>query len=460
MPYEFKLPDVAEGTEEGEIVTWLVEVGQDVEEDQKLAEIQTDKVQTELYSPVAGKVSELLANEGDIVPVGSVLVRFLLAEEESDTDVTSSESGEGVRAQSETTALEASSGNDNRTSATTVGASSVSSNGAENGDRGTGERKKSRATPAVRRVARELGVDIELVEGSGSGGRIMDEDVRSYALALGGEDLTVAEELSYPAPDAEQEEASAVAPGSSSGTEQSRDGSGDSERVPIRGIQRAMFRSMTKSSSTVAHSFGLEEVDVSELVALRGQMGQIAQDKEVRLTYLPFVVKAVATALKEFEYLNASVDEDQQQIVLHKRYDIGVAVDTPQGLVVPVLRRADERSIFDVARGIVELAQRGRSGDLGMEDFEGATFTVTNVGAIGGIAAMPIVDYPQIAILGLHRIQRKPVVKGESEIVASEVMNMSLSFDHRVIDGAMCFNFLARLKELLEIPNLLFMEMS
>lgn len=286
----------------------------------------------------------------------------------------------------------------------------------------------------------ELGVDLELVEGSGSGGRVMEGDVRAFVEADG-------EAASADRGADGEAEGAAAAP--ADGTRKA------SERVPLRGIQRSMFTNMARSASTVAHSFGLEEADVTELVTLRRQMKGAAEEKGARLTYLPFVVKAAVTAPKEFPYLNASVDDEEQQVLLHNRYDIGIAVDTPQGLLAPVVRDADEKSIFGLAREIVDLAERARDGKLGMEDFEGGTFTVTNVGSIGGVAAMPVVDHPQVAILGLHRIQRKPAVRGkEEEIVVRDMMNMSLSFDHRVIDGAACFNFLAR------VTNLLFMEMA
>jgi pyruvate/2-oxoglutarate dehydrogenase complex dihydrolipoamide acyltransferase (E2) component len=418
--YEFKLPDVGEGTEEGELVRWLVEVGQEVDEDQPVAEVQTDKVQTELYAPVAGTVKELLAEEGDIIPVQTVFVTF-------ETGTEGEVHAESVR-EDEGTAL----GNGRAAEASGVQADRATA------ESRTGRGKKTRATPAVRRLAQELGVDLELVEGSGSGGRVMEGDVRAFVEAEG----------------------AAAAPAGM--PEVSADGTRKApERVPLRGIQRAMFRNMARSASTVAHSFGLEEVDVTELVALRRQMKGAAEERGARLTYLPFVVKAAVTVLKEFPYLNASVDDEEQQIVLHNRYDIGIAVDTPQGLLVPVVRDADEKSILGLSREILDLATRGREGKLGMEDFEGGTFTVTNVGSIGGVAAMPVVDHPQVAILGLHRIQRKPAVRGEDEqIVVRDIMNMSLSFDHRIIDGATSFSFLARVAGLLEQPNLLFMEMA
>ena len=445
MPYEFKLPDVGEGTEEGELVRWLVEVGQEVDEDQPVAEIQTDKVQTELYAPVAGTVKELLAEEGDMIQVQSVFITFETGAEggahtESDGENEGAASGNGDAAE----------------------APGVRANGAT-AESGIRRGKKARATPAVRRVARELGVNLDLVDGSGTGGRVMEGDVRALVEADG--EAASADRSAELSPETDGEaEGEAVSPANTpaGAPEESVGGTWKApERVSLRGIRRSMFANMARSASTVAHSFGLEEVDVTELVALRRQMKHAAEEKGARLTYLPFVVKAVVTALKEFPYLNASVDDEEQQIVLHNRYDVGIALDTPQGLLVPVARDADEKSILGLAREIVDLAERGRDGKLGMEDFKGGTFTVTNVGSIGGVAAMPVVNHPQVAILGLHRIQRKPAVRGEEEeIVVRDMMNMSLSFDHRVIDGATCFNFLARVAKLLEQPNLLFMEMA
>lgn len=437
MPYEFKLPDIGEGMEECELVSWLVEVGQEVAEDQPVAEIQTDKVQTELYAPVAGTVKELLAGEGDMIQVQSVFITFETgAGDDGEVDTGSAdEDGEAGSAGGETVS-QASGAQESSTTA----------------ESGTGRRDKARATPAVRRVARELSVDLERVDGSGIDGRVMEEDVRAFAEADG--EAASAGLAAGPPPEAEGE--TKAAPAESTGGDRK-----SPEKVPLRGIRRSMFTNMARSASTVAHSFGLEEADVTELVALRRRMKSAAEERDVHLTYLPFVVKAAVTALKEFPYLNASVDEEEEQIALHNRYDISIAVDTSQGLLVPVLRDADEKSIFELARQILDLAEKGREGDLGMEDLKGGTFTVTNVGSIGGTAAMPVVDLPQVAILGLHRIQRKPVVRGEDEnIVVRDMMNMSLSFDHRVIDGATCFSFLARVAGLLEQPNLLFMEMA
>ena len=442
MPYEFKLPDVGEGAEEAELVRWLVEVGQEVEEDQPVAEIQTDKVQTELYSPIAGTVKELLAEEGDVIQVQSVFITF---ETGTEGEAPSESDGEDE---------EVASGNGDA-----VEGSGVRANGAA-ADGKTGREKKTRATPAVRRVARELGVDLDLVDGSGSDGRVMEGDVRAFVGADG--EAAAVDRGAVSPPEAVQEGTQdAVSKSTGAPVEGSNGARRAPERVPLRGIRRAMYANMARSASTVAHSFGLEEVDVTGLVALRRQMKGAAEEKGARLTYLPFVVKAVVTALKEFPYLNASVDDEGQEILLHNHYDVGVAVDTPQGLLVPVLRDADDKSILGLAREILDVAERGRQGKLGTEDFRGGTFTVTNVGSIGGVGAMPMVDHPQVAILGLHRIQRKPAVRGEEEkIVARDMMNVSLSFDHRVVDGATCFNFLARVAGLLEQPNLLFIEMA
>jgi pyruvate dehydrogenase E2 component (dihydrolipoamide acetyltransferase) len=452
--YEFRLPDIGEGTEEGEIVRWLVEVGQEVTEDQPVVEVQTDKVQTELTSPVGGTVKELLAEEGDIVSVESVFITF------ETSDETEKVRG-GIKATEARTPVRA---------APTDRAPKGVSRDAETGGK---VGRRVRATPSVRRLARELNVDLGLVEGSGKNGRVLEGDVRAsvYSPARtseepAGPDGGPAGEIH---PNSERPERSedqgriaqtgAVKhPGIASVAE-----GGDVRRVPLRGIRRSMYASMARSTSIVAHSQGVEEVDATELVALRRQMREGAVEKCAPLTYLPFVVKAAVTALKEYPYLNASVDDASQEALLHGSYHIGVAVDTEGGLLVPVVQDAERKSILELSREVSGLVEKARGGKLSMEELRGATFTVTNIGSIGGISGVAVVNHPQSAILGMHKIRRRPVARGEygeEEILVRDVMNLSLTFDHRIIDGATCFGFLKRVAGFLEKPNTLFLEMA
>lgn len=450
MLYEFRLPDVGEGIAEGELVRWLVEVGQEVGEDQPVAEVQTDKVQVEITAPVAGTVKELRAEEGGMVPVESVFITF--------------ETGTAQGATAGARVPEA-----------RVYPRRVPFEGEANGFRspeaGTSN-KKARATPSVRRLARELGVDLGLVGGTGKAGRVIEEDVRAFAEAshrtveLAGE-RAVAQPLQRTMERASEPERQASTAGPSGAQEPGsaepahdgvrRDGV---ERVPLRGIRRAMYASMTRSTSTVAQSYGFEEADISELVALRREMKEMAGERGVRLTYLPFVVKAAVTALREYPYLNASVDDDREEVVLHPHRNVGIATDTPDGLVVPVIHGADKKSLLELARETDDLTEKARARKLGVGEVKGGTFTVTNIGSIGGLSGMALVNHPQVAILGVHRIQRKPVVRGEDELVIRDIVGISLSFDHRVVDGATCMNFVKRVIGYLERPNVLFMEMA
>lgn len=423
MNYEFKFPDIGEGMTEGELSRWLVEEGQRVAEDQPVAEVQTDKVQAEISAPVSGTVKELMAAEGDTVFVGSTFVTFELP------------GGEDARPEE-----------------------NGSEKNAGDGDSGGNRRRPVRATPAVRRVARELGVDLTVVEGSGSAGRVLEEDVRGFAartrempqgLPESGEQFVPEDPV---AKEPVAEEPAAAAP--------LRDGEdGRERRVPIRGVRRAMFRSMSRSAATVAPCTTFEEADITELVALRARIKAAAEERGVRLTYLPFIVKAAVTALGEHPELNASYDGEREELVLHDRYDVGIATDTPGGLVAPVVRDTDDKSVLDLAREVAGLAERAREGRLGVDETRGATFTVTSMGPVGGIFATPIITPPQVAILGAHRIQRRPVV-ADDEIVVRDIMGLSLTFDHRLVDGATASYFFRHVISYLEQPNLLLVELS
>lgn len=455
MLYEFRLPDVGEGIAEGELVRWLVEVGQKVCEDQPVAEVQTDKVQVEITTPVGGTVKELRAEEGGMVPVESVFITF--------------ETGTVQGAVVDTTGT--------RAPGTPARPRQVPFEGDEHGSRSPGadatsKKVRTRATPSVRRLARELGVDLRLMGGTGKGGRVIEKDVRAFAETshrtpgLGGERavaLPFQQTMDrVPEPDSQASTAGTAGtqePGPMAPAHYSvrRD---NVERVPLRGIQRSMYESMARATSTVAHSYGFEEADISELVALRREMKEMAGERGVRLTYVPFVVKAIVTALKEYPYLNASVDDDREEVVLHPHCNIGIATDTPDGLVVPVIHGADKKSLLELAKETDDLTQKACARKLGVGDVRGGTFTVTNIGSIGSLSGMAVVNHPQVAILGVHRIQRRPVVRGEDELVIRDIVGISLSFDHRVIDGATCMNFVKSVIGYLEHPNMLFMEMA
>jgi pyruvate dehydrogenase E2 component (dihydrolipoamide acetyltransferase) len=286
------------------------------------------------------------------------------------------------------------------------------------------------ATPATRKLARDLGVDLTIVQGTGRGGRITDEDVQRFK-QLGRTVAAVTVTTSGPR--------------------------GVEERVPLRGIRRKVAEHMLKSKNATAQVTHVDEIDMTEVVHLRERANASAEKRGVKLTYLPFVIKALIPALKQYPYLNSSLDDEKEEIVLKKYYNIGIATDTESGLVVPVVKDAEHKSITQLATEIATLSEKAHAGQLALNEVQGSTFTITNVGGIGGMFATPIINYPEVAILGLHKITKRPVVK-DSEITIRDMTYLSLSFDHRVLDGAMAARFVNTIKQYLEDPKLLLLE--
>jgi len=400
MPYQFKLPDVGEGVAEGEIRRWLVKVGDQVAENQPLVEVMTDKVTVEIPSPKSGTVVDILAAEGQVVQVGAPIIT-ILEKGEAAAPLVAAPTEAPVEPKPVAPKVEAL---PPTPAPTMLGVL---------------------AAPSTRRLARELGVNIDRVTGTGPGGRVTDEDLRRFATTP-------------------------VAPGPTLQLE---------ERVPLRGIRRRMTESMTRSARTTAPFTLVEEVDMTELVSARERLRPTAEATGIKLTYLPFIIKAVVQALKEHPYLNASLDEGKQEIVLKKRYNIGVATATDEGLVVPVVREADRKSISELAKDVETLAGKARESKLELEDIRDATFSITSLGALGGLFATPIIHHPEVAILGVHRIEKRPAVKGD-QIVIRNMAHISLSFDHRIIDGATAARFASRVRSILEEPGQLLSELD
>ena len=410
MVFEFKLPDVGEGVAEGEVVKWLVKEGAEVKENQPLVEIMTDKVNVEISSPKKGTILKLNAKEGEVVKVGQVLLVIGEKGEQAPTGPppsTPATPAQVVAKPAEVT----------RT-ATVVPAAAPK------------KPQEILATPSTRKLARDLGVDLAIVQGTGPGGRITDDDVRRFK-----------ESGRRPA-------AVAVTVPTKAGVE---------ERVPLRGIRRKIAEHMIKSTHTAAHVSHVDEVDMTEVVHLREKAKVSAEKRGVKLTYLPFIIKALIPALKQYPYLNASLDDEREEIILKKYYNIGIATNTEQGLVVPVIKDADHKSITQLAEEVAKLSERARTGQLTLDEIQGSTFTITNVGAIGGVFATPIINYPEVAILGVHKITKRPVVK-DNQIVIRDMTYFSVSFDHRVLDGAMAAQFMTVIKQYLEDPKLLLLE--
>jgi pyruvate dehydrogenase E2 component (dihydrolipoamide acetyltransferase) len=422
MPFEFKLPDIGEGVHEGEIVKWLVKEGDTVKEDQPLVEVMTDKATVEIPSPKAGTILQLFGKEGEIVKVGSVLVTIGVAGEAAPAAKTSASAAQPAAATATAAASKATA---------TPPASSTS----------TAPAARVLATPATRKLARELGVDISLVPGSGPGGRVTDEDVKKFAAGA-----------SVKAP------AAPTPPPSVGPVARPISADRREERIPLRGIRKRIAEHMHQSKSTAAHFTYVDEVDMTELVQWREQMKPLAESKGLKLTYLPFMVKACVAALKEMPTLNASLDESQGEIVLKKYYNIGIAAATQDGLIVPVVKDADRKSLLEIANEMDRLAAAAREGKIQLSDITGSTFTITSLGALGGLFATPIINYPEVAILGVHQIKKRPVVR-EGQIVVRDVMLVSLSFDHRVVDGDVGARFCKKVIGYLENPKLLFLEL-
>jgi len=398
MAYQFLLPDIGEGVVEAEILKWFVTPGDAVVEDQPLAEVMTDKATVTIPSPKRGIVTRLLWKEGDVARVHQPLV-------EMEIEGGTSEAGPGPLA----------------APGAPVAAGAASTQTVRRPPSGlSGSGRKALAAPAVRALARELDVDIHAVRGTGPGGRVTKEDVRAQAATNG-----------------------AVADGTL-------------EVVPVRGLRRRIAEKMAISKRTAAHFTFVEQADATELIAIKERMARAAPEG-VKVTFLPFVLKAAVAALQKYPQLNASFDEARGEIHRKRWYDLGIAAATEQGLTVPVVRRVDHRSIVDLAREIARLGADGRAGRLRPEDVSNSTFTVTSLGALGGMFATPVINYPEVAILGVHRIRPTPVVR-DGRVVVREVFYVSLTSDHRVVDGSEAAEFTYELIRHLEDPSLLHLE--
>src|SRR6059058_2573234 len=424
MAREFKLPDIGEGVHEGEVVKWFVKEGDAVKENDPIVEVMTDKVTVQIPSPVTGKVLQLRAKEGEVVKVGDTLVVF-------------GEDGEAPPATpSAPDARPTSSAPPPAPTRASVPPPPPPSYG------------EALAAPAVRRLAKELNVNLGAIRGSGPQGRILEDDVRrAAAQASAG---APAATISRPAP-APQAVRPAVPQAASSGAR------GGEERIPIHGLRKRIFEKMAKSNVTAAHFTYVEEVDMTQLVHLRDHLKQTADRKGVKLTFLPFFVKAVLAALVEFPTLNASVDDERGEIVVKRYYNIGIATATDEGLTVTVVHEADKKSLWDLAKEIDRLAAAARDKKLSLQDVQGSTFTITSLGKEGGILATPIINWPEVAILGVHKIEKRPVVR-DDQIAIREMMYLSCSFDHRVIDGHVGAAFVQSVRNYLEHPATIFVE--
>ncbi|MGO4887953.1 dihydrolipoamide acetyltransferase family protein [Anaerobacillus sp. MEB173] len=430
MAYEFKLPDIGEGIHEGEIVKWFVKPGDEVKEDDVLLEVQNDKAVVEIPSPIDGKVADIHVEEGTVAIVGDVLITF-----DYDGEIPASAHG---HEEEEATPVEAK----EEAKTETIAESNESID----------ESRRVIAMPSVRKYAREKGVKIQAVSGSGKNGRIVKEDIDKF---LTGGNVAPTQETTENA--AQEVTAAAKAPEKKEVKPYVPANAEMETREKMSGIRKAISNAMVNSKHTAPHVTLMDEVDVTDLVAHRKKFKNVAADKGIKLTYLPYVVKALTSALREYPTLNASIDDANEEIVYKHYFNIGIAADTDKGLLVPVVKDADRKSIFTISGEINELATKARDGKLSGEEMRGGSCTITNIGSAGGQWFTPVINHPEVAILGIGRIAEKPVVR-DGEIVVAPVLALSLSFDHRLIDGATAQNALNHIKRLLNDPQLLIME--
>jgi pyruvate dehydrogenase E2 component (dihydrolipoamide acetyltransferase) len=480
--YEFKLPDIGEGVSEGEIVKWLIAPGDQVHEDQPIVEVMTDKATVTITAPRAGRVLETRGAAGGVVPVHSVLVVFDVGgDAAAPAAVTMPPSAPSAPPEEKRSEPAATAVGDIKESLPGMNLMSpVAAPAPANGQgRGAGYfNEKPLATPATRAMARELGVDLRTVAPSGDRGRVTKDDVR--AAGQGGAPATTVAPVAQripplrpvsgaeptPRPAAEPAPRTVADPGAPSPVTTrapvkigAAAGPALEERIPLRGVRKRIFDGMTRSKHTAAHFTFVEECDVTALKDLRARLRPRAEKEGVKLTFLPFIVKAVVAALKRHPSLNSAFDETTQEIVVRRYYDIGIASATESGLVVPVVRSVDRKSMLDVARDIARLGEDTKAGKISPADLGGSTFTITSLGAQGGLFATPILNFPEVGILGVHQMKQKPVVR-DGQIVIGDVMLLSLSFDHRLIDGHVGAAFAYEIIGYLQDPDRLFLEMA
>ncbi len=442
--FEYRFPELGEGLHEGEIIKVNIKAGDTVTDEDIIMEVQNDKAIVEVPCPVNGKVLEVLVKDGQVCHVGEVVALI-----DAEGEVPEQAGGHEAPAAAAPAAAPA------------APAAAPAPAAAQPQSVAANEQPKPQtaqpvpggavlATPSVRKYAREKGVDLTQVAGTGKNGRITRGDVDGFTGAPAA--AAAAAGAAAEAVGASAGEAKAAAPAAAAAAT-----GGLEERVPFKGIRKAIANAMVKSVYTAPHVTHMDEVDVTKLVEFRTKTKPLAEKKGVKLTYLPFIVKALVSALREFPVMNAMLDEEAQEIVYKKYYHVGIATDTDNGLIVPVIQDADRKNIWMIADAIKDLASRGREGKLSASEMRGSTMSITNIGSAGGMFFTPVINFPEVAILGTGRITEKPVVR-DGEIVVAPVMALSLSYDHRLIDGATAQHFLNKIKQLLADPELLILE--
>lgn len=425
MKYLFNFPDIGEGLEEGTVLEWYVQTGQTVKAGDLLVKMETDKVAADIPSPKAGTIMKLFGGVGDVIHVGHPLVEMEVkgaAGKQEDllldstvvkpTEEDNAAGVVGTMEMADVHALLPASDEIVLTTSTAIFSG------------------KSFATPHVRAMAKELDLDINQIAGTGPGGRVSREDIEQYVSTKSPVEKTVFAQ-SYEQADVSYE--------------------------PLSQIRKTIARNMINSKHNAAHVTVFEEVEISELIAIREKYKKKYAERDARLTYLPFIVKATVLALKQHRILNSQMDMENNRMIYKNRYNIGIAMDTPEGLVVPVIKDADRLSVFEITQKITEFGLKAKERKLTLEDMKDGTFTVTNFGSISGIYGTPVINYPQAGILGIGRIVRQPVVK-DNQIVIGNVLGLSLTVDHRIVDGGDTARFVKQIIDHLADPVSLLME--
>ncbi|WP_319371490.1 dihydrolipoamide acetyltransferase family protein [uncultured Ilyobacter sp.] len=451
--YHFKFADIGEGIHEGKLLEWMVSEGDSVKNGDSLFLVETDKVNAEIPSPVKGVVAKLMAQVGDIIKVGDVIVDIeeegSLQEAEPQKKELEEKPGKPLEKETKSETFDTAEKKSSKKSqekkekteekgSGVVGEITVSNDLIPSFSEGKSEktaiRKKVLATPVARKMAKDMGVDISLVKGSGTMGRVMKEDIKSFHSLESSKKTTVPDTPVQAAPE-----------------------NGSIEEVELSGIRKTISRAMANSKQIIPHTVLMDEFDVSPLVEFRKEFKEEALLQGVKLTYMPFIIKAVTISLKEFPIFNCVYDHENEKLLLKKFYNIGVATDTPEGLMVPVVKGTDHIGLLESAKEMNRLIEAARNKKLTLDDIQGGTFSITNYGAIGSLFGTPIIKHPQVAILGVGRINKKPVVSEKGNIEVRYIMPISLAVDHRIIDGADAGRFAERLKQLLSNPKLLLM---
>lgn len=445
MAYEFKLPDIGEGLTEGEVVKWLVAEGDVVVDDQPMVEVMTDKATVEITAPTAGTIAEIRAAEGVVVPVGSIMVVIDNGTGAAAPAAETKEEAPAAPAAPAAAPAPAAPAAPAPVAPVPVAPAAVAASAQP-------LRARTLAAPATRKRARELGLDLNIIPATGENGRLTRQDVETYAAAGGAAGGAATPGVPASAPAAAAAIPTRALPPISGHTPTRED-----QVVPLRGLRAKIAEQMVRAKQFAPHFTFAEECDMTELVALRKTSKSAAAEFGVKLTFLPYIMKALVAAFRRFPEVNSVVDDANNSYVVRGEVNIGLATDTDQGLTVVVVKNVDQLSILQIGAEIQRLTEAARSRKIAVEDLKGSTFTITSAGSIGGIMATPILNYPEVGILGVYKIIQRPMV-AEGEIVIRDMANMTITLDHRIVDGATAARFMNEVVRLLQNPGLMLLE--